>query len=96
MYTLAQDFADFKVPEEVKQAKAAGVPLIGSLSFTKMIMFAKKVGLTNDHIDFFMGLKPYRMEEETKEQLKIRSYFSKQLLKYRPYLYDYSVYNKTK
>ena len=95
-YVLAQDFAEFKIPEEIKQAKAAGVPLIGSLSFTKMIMFAKKMGLTNDHIDFFMGLKPYKMEDETKEQLKTRSVFSKQLLKYRAYLYDYSVFNKIK
>ena len=61
-----------------------------------MMLFAEKVKLSNENIDFFMALKPQRMGDETKEQLKMRSVFSKQLLKFRSKLYDYSVYNKTK
>jgi len=91
---LAQQFAEFEIPADVKSAYKAGVQLIGSLGFTKMMMFANEVQLTNDDIDYFMNQKPQRNEDETSEQFKVRSKFSKALLKYRPHLYDYSVYNK--
>ena len=93
-YELAEQFADYQLPAEVKQAWKAGMQLIGSLGFTKMMMFANEVQLTNDDIDYFMNQKPQRNEDETPEQFRIRSKFSKALLKYRPHLYDYSVYNK--
>jgi hypothetical protein len=95
-YELAQKFAEFKLPEEVKTAWKTGMPLIGSLNFTKMMLFANEVQLTNDDIDYFMNQKPYRYEDETYEQFKQRSRFSNALLKYRPHLYDYSVYEKLK
>ena len=93
-YELAQQFSEFQLSAEVKQAWKAGMQLIGSLGFTKMMMFANEVQLTNDDIDYFMNQKPQRNEDETPEQFKQRSKFSKALLKYRPHLYDYSVYNK--
>jgi hypothetical protein len=93
-YELAQQFAEFQIPAEVKQAWRAGMQLIGSLGFTRMMMFANEVQLTNDDIDYFMNQRPQRNEDETPEQFKQRSKFSKALLKYRPHLYDYSVYNK--
>jgi hypothetical protein len=59
-----------------------------------MMMFAREVQLTNDDVDYFMSIKPQRQEDESYENMKMRSKFSKFLLKYRPYLYDYSVYEK--
>ena len=93
-YELAKRFSEFKLPNEVKQAAKAGVQLIGSLNFTKMMMFANEVQLTNDDIDYFMNMRPQRQEDESYEDMKMRGKFSKALLKYRPHLYDYSVYNK--
>ena len=89
---LAQQFAEYQLPAEIKQAYKAGVQLIGSLGFTKMMMFANQVQLTNDDIDYFMALKPQRQEDESYEDMKTRGKFSKALLKYRPHLYDYSAY----
>ena len=93
-YELAEQFAEYQLPAEVKQAWKAGVQLVGSLGFTRMMMFANEVQLTNDDIDYFMNQRPQRNEDETPEQFRQRSKFSKALLKYRPHLYDYSVYNK--
>jgi DNA-binding cell septation regulator SpoVG len=89
---LAQQFAEFQVPAEVKQAYRAGMQLIGSLGFTKMMMFANEVQLTNDDVDYFVSMPPRRMEDESYEDMKARTQFTKKLNKYRPHLYDYSVY----
>ena len=93
-YELAKKFAEFDMPADVKSAYKAGMPLIGSLSFTKMMMFANEVKLNNDDIDFFMSMSPSRIGDETPEQFKSRSKFAKALYKYRAYLYDYSVFEK--
>lgn len=93
-YELAQKYAAFEIPAEVKSAYKAGVQLMGSLSFTKTMMFAYENKLTNDDIDYFMNLRPMRQEDETYDDFKARSKFSKILYKYRKYLYDYSVYEK--
>jgi hypothetical protein len=93
-YELAKQFSEFKLPDEVKYAFKSGVQLIGSLSFTKMMMFANEVQLTNDDIDYFMNMRPQRQEDESYEDMKMRGKFSKALLKYRSQLYDYSTYNK--
>ena len=93
-YELAKKFAEFDLPAEVKSAYKAGMPLIGSLAFTKMMMFANENNINNNDIDYFMALRPMRGEDETFEDFKSRSKFAKALLKYRAYLYDYSVYEK--
>ena len=93
-YELAKQFSEFQLPSEVKTAFKSGVQLIGSLSFTKMMMFANEVQLTNDDIDYFMNMRPQRQEDESYEDMKMRSQFSKALLKHRSQLYDYSVYTK--
>ena len=93
-YELAKQFSEFKLPTEVKNAFKSGVQLIGSLSFTKMMMFANEVQLTNDDIDYFMNMRPQRQEDESYEDMKLRGQFSKALLKHRSQLYDYSVYTK--
>lgn len=91
-YELAQQFSDFKLPDDIKQAQRAG--MIGSLGFTKMIVFANQVQLTNDDIDYFVSCSPRKMEDETYEDMKLRGKFTKKLTKYRAHLYDYSVYEK--
>lgn len=93
-YELAQKYAAFDVPAELKQAHRAGVQLVGSLAFTKMMLFANENQITNDDIDYYMNQKPMQSEDETREDFINRSKFSKVLYKYRRYLYDYSVYEK--
>jgi hypothetical protein len=94
MQDLTQKWADFKIPAEIKAAHRAGAQLLGSLGFTKMIMFAKENKITNTEIDYYMSLPPRTLENETREEMKMRGKLSKALYKYRKYLYDYSVYNK--
>jgi len=48
--------------------------------------------LTNDDVDYFVSMPPRRMEDESYEDMKARTQFTKKLNKYRPHLYDYSVY----
>jgi hypothetical protein len=93
-YELAQKFAAFEIPADIRSAHKAGMQLVGSLGFTKMMMFAHENQITNDDIDYYMDRAPRRMEDESKEDMKIRGKFSNALYKYRPYLYDYSVYEK--
>ena len=95
-YELAQKFAEYDLPADVKSAYKAGMPLIGSLAFTKMMMFANENQITNNDIDYYMNQKPMRSDDETPEQFRQRSKLSKALYKYRRYLYDYSVYEKQK
>ena len=60
--------------------------------FYKMMMFAHENQINNDAIDYYMACPPRRMEDESYDDMKIRTQFTQKLLKYRPYLYDYSVY----
>ena len=90
-YELAKQFSEFKLPEEIKMAV---MQMRGSFNFAKAMVFADQVKLTNDDIDYFMAMKPQRQEDESHDDMKLRSKLSKTLLKYRSYLYDYSVYNK--
>jgi len=91
-YELAEQFTNYKLKDEIMAAYRAGVQLVGSLKFTKMMMFANEVKLTNDDIDYFASLKPMQNEDETPETFRQRSKFAKALIKYRSHLYDYSVY----
>jgi hypothetical protein len=91
-YELAQKYAAFDVPAELKHAHRAGVQLVGSLAFTKMMLFANENQITNDDIDYYMAQRPMKHEDETLEEFRQRSKFAKVLYKYRRYLYDYSVF----
>ena len=93
-YELAQQFAEYQLPKEIKDAFKQGMQMIGSLGFTKMMMFANQVQLTNDDIDYFVSMPPRRMEDESYEDMKVRTRFTQKLNKYRQHLYDYSVYEK--
>ena len=85
MYELAQKYADFKIPSEFKRG-------YGSINFIKMMMFASNVELTNDNIDYYMACPPRRMEDESYDDMKLRTRFANALLRYRAHLYDFSVY----
>jgi hypothetical protein len=93
-YELAQKYAAFELPAEVKSAYKAGVQLVGSLAFTKMMMFANTNEITNADVDYYMAQRPLRSENETPEEFRQRSKFAKALYKYRRYLYDYSIFEK--
>ena len=93
-YELAQKYAAFELPAEVKSAYKAGVQLVGSLAFTKMMMFANTNEITNADVDYYMARRPLRSENETPEEFRQRSKFAKALYKYRRYLYDYSIFEK--
>jgi hypothetical protein len=92
---LAEAFSEFKIPKEVLEAKKMGLNLIGSLGFTKIMMFANQTQLTNDDIDYYMNRPPRTMEDESYDEMKLRTKFANVLYKYRSHLYDYSVYAKT-
>ena len=93
-YELAQKYAEFEIPKEIKSAYKAGVQLAGSLGFTKIMMFANENQITNDDIDYYMNQKAMRGDDETFEAFKQRSRLANVLYKYRKYLYDYSVFEK--
>jgi hypothetical protein len=81
-YELAQKFADFKIPTEFKRG-------YGAPNFIKMMLFANSVELTNDHIDYYMGIPPRRQEDESYEDMKSRNKLANAMLKYRSKLYNY-------
>ena len=85
MQELAQKFADFKIPSEFRMG-------FGSRKFIKIMLFANEVQLNNDAIDYYMNCPPSRMEDESYDDMKVRTRFANALLKYRSKLYDYSVY----
>jgi hypothetical protein len=79
---LAQKFADYNLSSDYRVRT----------NFVKMMVFANENQLNNDAIDYYMACPPYRMEDESYEDMKARTRFANKLLKYRAYLYDYSVY----
>jgi hypothetical protein len=88
-FELANQYAAFKVPLEVKNmVKKNNL----SLNAAKLAIFADTVNLSNDDIDNYMALKPERMEDESFEDYKNRRVFVKELFKRRSLMYDYSVY----
>lgn len=88
--SLAQKFADYQIPKEIKDLAKMGKQLIGSPSFTKMMLFTNENQLTNDDIDYYMNVPPQRQEGETREDMKMRNKFARELLRYRAQLYDFS------
>jgi len=84
---LANDFREFELPKDVKQTIMSRNL---SSSSSKMAIFADTVNLTNEDVDDFTTLKPERMDDEDFKDYKNRRYFSKQLLKHRALIYDYS------
>ncbi len=88
---LANVFAGFEIPELAKQLIKEGKI---SRGFAKMMSFNDEFKLTNEQISSFWAMKPAREENESREEYKNRLNFQKQLLKYRAYIFNYSVYDK--
>ena len=82
MYELAEKYQTFKADPEYR----------GASNFYKMVFFAQLNNLTNDDMDYYFNRPGRRQEDETKEEMQLRGKFTKALVKYRAYLYDYSVY----
>jgi hypothetical protein len=88
-YDLGNKYLEFQFTPQVKQLSLSrGL----SLSSTKMVMFSDEVQLSNDDIDYYMALKPERMEDEDSEDYKNRRIFTKQLFKNRTLIFDHSIY----
>ena len=96
MKELHNQFAGFELPDEVQDAyrRGLGEKMFGSRNQAKMMIFATDNKINNEIIDYYVGIKPERQPHESPEEFKNRSRFQKVLNKYRPILYDYSVYNK--
>ncbi len=82
-YELLAKFTEFVVPSEMKNLPIPKNEL-------KMMMFAQQEQITNENIDYWMAIKPERQQDELFVDYKDRQKFQKALLKYRPYIYDYS------
>ena len=79
---LAQEYFNFLKSQEVEDYS----------KFFRTMVFANKFSLSNSNIDYYMNCPPRRMEDESYDDMKLRTKFANVLLKYRAYLYDYSVY----
>lgn len=90
---LANIYAGYELPEIVNEIVKKGLI---SYRKAKMLAFRDEFKINNTQISEYMALKPARSENESREDYKNRMVFSKQLLKFRPYIFDYSQYNKNK
>lgn len=88
-YNLSEKFNDFKIPEDILGQVKMGLITIPK-NMLKMVLFAGENKLTNQDIDYWMAIKPERQSEEDFSAYKARQKFQSSLVKYRPYLYDYS------
>ena len=93
-YDLLNKFNEIKISEDISQKMSRGV-ITMSRNRVKMMLFAQETSLTNDNIDYWMSIKSERQSDETFTDYKSRKKFQLALLKYRPYLYDYSPYTQT-
>lgn len=87
---LAQKFVNYEPESKIPSLPFS--PKQKLSGFMKMMLFAYENQMDNEAIDYYMNCPPYRMEGESYEDMKLRTRFSQKLLKYRPYLYDYSVF----
>lgn len=81
-YELAEKYQSFKTNPKYA----------GASNFYKMMFFAQENNLTNDDVDYYINRMGHTQEEETRDELQLRRKFTNALIKYRAFLYDYSVY----
>lgn len=83
---LANIYAGYKLPSTVEELVKNRL-----ISFRKamMLSFVEEFKVDNSHIDEYMHQKPKRNENESYEDYKNRMRFSKQLFKFRPYIYKF-------
>jgi hypothetical protein len=98
MNGLHNQFAGFELPHEIQEAYKAGIgaKIFGNRKKAKLTFFLNenKISDFNEVYDHYISFKPQRLEGESDAELKNRSDFSKVLAKYKPYFYNYKVYEK--
>jgi hypothetical protein len=88
-YDLSEKFNDFKIPKEVlEQVKMDLITMPKNM--LKTMLFASENNLINENIDYWMSIKPHRQSDESMLAYKARQKFQSALIKYRPYIYNYS------
>jgi len=94
MNGLHNQFAGFDIPDEMKQMYRAGFQPFGPKNVAKLTLFLQenKIENFNEVYDYYASIKPQRQKGESNEELKNRSNFTKVIQKYKPYFYNYSVY----
>lgn len=100
MNGLHNQFAGFELPQEVQDAYKMGIgtQMFGSKKMAKLGFFLaenKDIDF-NDIYEYYLSLKPQRLEGESDAELKNRSNFSKVLSKFKPYFFDYRLYPNVK
>lgn len=98
MNGLHNQFAGFELPHEIQEAYKIGMgtKMFGDRKKAKLTFFLNenKISDFNEVYDYYISFKPQRLEGESDAELKNRSDFSKILAKYKPYFYNYKVYEK--
>jgi hypothetical protein len=94
MNGLHNQFAGFDLPEEMKQMYRLGHQPFGPKNIAKLAIFLQenKIENFNEVYDYYVSLKPQRLENESDAEFKNRSSFTKALQKNKQYFYNYSVY----
>ena len=97
MNDIHVDFAKYSLDKETKNIIKNGMSPLGvSLNKNRLFKFLSEsiVENYNKMIDYYMSMPPKRQDNEEYDNYKARIKFSNLLLKYRRFLYDYSVFSK--
>ena len=100
MNGLHNQFAGFELPQEVQDAYKMGIgtQMFGSKKMAKLGFFLaenKDINF-NEIYNYYISLKPQRLENESDAELKNRSNFQRVIEKYKPYFFDYRLYPNVK
>lgn len=100
MNGLHNQFAGFELPQEVQDSykMGMGTQMFGSKKMAKLGFFLAENKDTNfnDIYEYYISLKPQRLDKESDAELKNRSIFQSVMEKFKPYFYDYRVYPNVK
>jgi hypothetical protein len=95
---LHNQYAGYELPSQILEAYKMGIGtrVYGPKEMAKLALFFQdnKISKFNEVYDFYVSLKPQRLENESDAELKNRSKFQKTIEKYKPYFYNYAVYAK--
>ena len=82
-YELLAKFTEFVVPSEMKNLPIPKNEL-------KMMMFAQQEQINNEHIDYWMAIKPERQQDELFIDYKDRQKFQNQSQKFELKIYTFT------
>jgi hypothetical protein len=84
---LPLEFERIQIPKELKT-------VFGSRKLTKFLLFVNHFLVDNSDYDQLMLLPPHQQNGETREDYYRRKAFQQTMRRYKPYFYDYRVYEK--